>query len=123
MRSRSNRARLLVVEDEYIIATELAAALEEEGFTVVGPAATVARGHALLQDSRMDGAILDINVRGESIFPLADELARDDVPFLFFTGYDARVIPDRFADVPCCQKPFAPVSLIGIVEKRIVRPC
>jgi len=121
MRSRSNRPRVLVVEDEYMIATDMAAALEEEGFAVVGPAATVARGRALSQDGKMDGAILDINLRGESVFPLADELSRDNVPFLFFTGYDTRVIPHRFADVPCFQKPFNAASLIGIVEKQLMR--
>lgn len=105
--------RVLVVEDELLIACDLANALEEEGATVIGPAATLAQGEALCASGqRLDGAVLDINLQGQAVFPLADELRRTHVPFLFSTGYDGGAIPPRFADIPCCEKPVDTASLI-----------
>lgn len=105
-----------------MIAMDLVAALEDEGFDVVGPAATVAQGRALYRLEPVDGAVLDINLGGESVYALADELSRENVPFLFSTGYDCGMVPDRFAHVPCCQKPFDAAMLVIVIEDRIARP-
>lgn len=99
--------RLLLVEDEFLIASDLARLLRQQGAVVLGPAATVRSALDLLAtDASPDGAVLDVNLRGELAFPVADELWARGVPFIFTTGYSNDMIPDRFAGVPCCEKPF-----------------
>src|SRR3954467_14286390 len=82
---------LLVVEDEYLIAADLTASLESLGVEVIGPAASVEEALALVHNSsdRIDGAVLDINLRNERVYPVADVLIERGVPFVFTTGYDA----------------------------------
>lgn len=97
--------RILIVEDEYYLADDLRAALSQQGATIVGPASTVARARQLIDDGAPDFAILDINLKGELIFPLADDLRRRGIPFLFTTGYDAAIIPAAYRDVDRWEKP------------------
>jgi CheY-like chemotaxis protein len=98
--------RILVVEDEYLIMTDIASGLEQAGAEVVGPAATVDDALRLVRDaSRIDAAILDINLRGVMAFPVADALADRGVPFVFSTGYDRSILPQRYAKAPFCEKP------------------
>ncbi|MFO1131973.1 MAG: response regulator [Hyphomicrobiales bacterium] len=79
--------RILVVEDEALIAVMVEDMLTEMGSVVVGPAATIAQALALAQSEAIDGAVLDVNVRGERIDPVADVLAARSIPILFATGY------------------------------------
>jgi CheY-like chemotaxis protein len=98
--------RLLVVEDEYMVAADLARVLEERGADVVGPAGSVEDALELVaDDDRLDGAVLDINLHGERAYPVADALRERGVPFVFATGYDRWIIPDAYADVPRVEKP------------------
>jgi DNA-binding NtrC family response regulator len=115
MTERSLRGcTILVVEDEYLLAADLCAALVDRGAQVVGPAATVSGGKELLQNTpNLSSAILDVNLRGEPVFALADELIARDVPFVFTTGYDASIIPERFSIVRRCEKP---VRIAQVVE-------
>ena len=98
---------VLVVEDEYLIAADLAASLEALGVEVIGPAPSIGEALELVSDKgeRLDGAILDINLRGSRVFPVADALAKRGVPFVFTTGYEDGLIPNSYADVPRCLKP------------------
>jgi CheY-like chemotaxis protein len=99
--------RILLVEDDYFIADDLVAALEARGAEVVGPAASLSHAMTLIENAgRLDGAVLDINLQGESVYPLADALQERSVPFVFATGYDAQTIPARYAHVSVCEKPF-----------------
>ena len=101
-----NHCRILVVEDEYLLADELALELADEGAVVLGPAPSVKRALGLLAaEESLDGAILDLNLGGESAFPVADALIGRSVPLVFTTGYDAGAIPERFAHIPRCEKP------------------
>ncbi|MCC2976735.1 response regulator [Sphingomonas sp. PL-96] len=103
-----HQCRILVVEDEYLLADELALELADEGAVVLGPVSNISRALALLdEEARPDGAILDINLGGEPAFPLADALINRGVPLVFTTGYDARAIPERFAGIPRCEKPIS----------------
>jgi CheY-like chemotaxis protein len=105
--------RVLVVEDEYFIANDMAAALEECGAEVVGPSASVADAlHLIRNCGPLDGAIIDINLQGELAFPVARALSMCHVPFVFATGYDALVIPEPFQNILRCEKPvdFAKVA-------------
>ena len=109
---------ILVVEDEYLLADDLCSALANSDAIIVGPVATVDQAIALVRGTeRLNGAVLDVNLRGEPVFPVADELAARQVPFVFSTGYDATAIPERFQHVPRCEKPlnmFQLVKAIGI---------
>lgn len=100
---------ILVVEDDYFVADDLAATLEAAGAKVVGPAASMSVALGLIdQTDRIDGAVLDINLKGEMAYPVADALQERSVPFVFATGYDRQTIPARYAHVSVCEKPFEP---------------
>jgi DNA-binding response OmpR family regulator len=101
------RKRILVVEDDYLVAMDIVRALERAGAEVVGPAPAVEAALNALEQTVLDGAILDINLGGEMAFPVADALMARGVPFIFATGYDAQVIPLRFMHVKRCEKPMA----------------
>ena len=103
---------MLVVEDEYFIAEELRQALERLGTTVVGPVPTGEEALALLKSEPIDAAVLDINLRGEMSFAVADALEERAIPFVFATGYDRAAIPERFRDVPLWSKPFDAERLV-----------
>ena len=104
--------RVLVVEDEYFLADDLGRALTQLGAEVLGPVATRAEAFELLSTGeRIDLAVLDINLQGESVFPVADTLLEQGVPFLFATGYDQTAIPAQYQQVPRWEKPFAPEAL------------
>ena len=100
--------RVLLVEDEFLIASDLVRLLRQQGAEVLGPASSVRAALDLLQTAVQgpDGAVLDVNLRGEMAFPVADALHARGVPFVFATGYTADMIPARYASVPCCEKPF-----------------
>jgi len=98
--------RILVVEDQFLIAMELADQLEEAGCDIVGPASSVKQALKEMQQATLDGAVLDINLAGEWSFPIAEILAARGVPFLFLSGYDSRtIVPDQFAEAPRLPKP------------------
>lgn len=98
--------RVLIVEDEYLLADELELELADAGAIVLGPVGTIEDALALIgAEPDMDGAILDANLRGEMVFPAADLLLERGTPFVFTTGYDASVFPSRFAHIVRCEKP------------------
>lgn len=98
--------RILVVEDDYLIANEVAGHLTVHGVDVVGPVGEIdAALEAIMRTERLDGAVVDINLHGVSGFAVADALADRGVPFVFATGYDRAAIPSRFAAIGRLQKP------------------
>lgn len=107
MAERSLRGcRILVVEDEYMLADELEMELGDAGAVVIGPAGTVKDALAFIgSEQHLDGAVLDVSLRGDFIFPAADILIERGVPFVFTTGYDASIMPSRFQHVVRCEKP------------------
>lgn len=112
--------RLLVVEDEYLIAREVAQALRRAGAFVIGPAPTVAAALDLLaSEGAPDAALLDINLRGEMAYPVADALAGRGVPVVFATGYNFGSIPDRYAGVPRCDKPAEARTIVKALQNAI----
>lgn len=103
--SALHRKRLLVVEDEYLVADDMRCDLERLGADVLGPAASVGAAMSLLDRTPdLDGAILDVNLCGEMVFPVAGALHARGVPFVFWTGYDSVGIPDPYREVPRLQK-------------------
>lgn len=98
--------RILVVEDEYMLADELQTELDGADAVVLGPVGSLEDALELIRcEQNIDGAILDVSLRGEMAFPAADLLIERGVPFLFTTGYDRSAIPARFAEVVRCDKP------------------
>jgi CheY-like chemotaxis protein len=97
--------RVLIVEDEYFLADETRRKLEAAGATVVGPVGAVAAALDLLDTENVDAAILDIHLGEELVFPVADELERRDIPFVFATGYDPSILPAKFTGFTLCEKP------------------
>ena len=99
--------RVLVVEDEAAISLLLEDMLVDFGCEVVGPAARLATALDLAQDEALDIAILDVNLAGEPIYPVAAALVERKVPFVFSTGYGNAGIEDAYRERPVLQKPFA----------------
>jgi DNA-binding response OmpR family regulator len=104
--------KVLVVEDEALIAMDLGAALRKAGCRVVGPAPGVEQALRVIAAEEADVALLDVNLGGEEIFPVADELARRGVPFVFLTGYGRDALPERFRDRPTSPKPYSAKPLL-----------
>jgi CheY-like chemotaxis protein len=99
--------RVLVVEDEAAISLLLEDMLLDFGCEVIGPAARLSAALDAVEREAVDLAILDVNVAGEPIYPVAETLARKGVPFVFSTGYGSAGIKDAYRDRPVLQKPFA----------------
>ena len=109
--------RVLIVEDEYFLANDLEQALKARGAIVVGPIAELGEAYDQAVRDHFDLAVIGIDLRGEKTYPIADELMRHGVPFIFFTGYERKIIPERFAGVRLCQKPFNTSELIDELER------
>ncbi|MBS0248862.1 MAG: response regulator [Proteobacteria bacterium] len=98
--------RILVVEDEFLIRTLLEDMLADLGHEIAASAATVDEARTCAVAGGFDLAILDVNLEGEEIFPVAEILAERNLPFIFVTGYGAAALPDQFRGRPTLQKPF-----------------
>lgn len=111
--------KVLVVEDDFIVAFDMRMMLEEQGAQVLGPAATLMQARALVAGDAPQVAVLDVNLNGEFVFPLAEELLARGVPFLFATAYadDERLFPAAARDIPRLAKPVLPNVLIGRLKK------
>ena len=108
--------RILVVEDNLLLAEVTRLLLEDGGCAVVGPAGRLKRGLRLAQDEAIDGAILDINLHGEMSFPIAEVLHAREVPFIFVTGYEDRsIVPMAFRSAPRLDKPVTDEQLIDAI--------
>ncbi|MGY8661640.1 response regulator [Bradyrhizobium sp. UFLA05-109] len=97
--------RVLVLEDEYLLADDLERMLREHGAEVVGPIAAVREAFDAVMRDGFDMAIMNVTLQGQNAFDLADELTRQRVPFMFVTGFAAKAIPDRFRSVKLREKP------------------
>jgi CheY-like chemotaxis protein len=119
-----NGRHILIIEDEHIVAEAMSRMLRVWGATVIGPAATVDAALTLCRSTtRIDGALLDINLRGVRAYLVADELIGRGVPLVFATGYSDPTIPERYRSVGLLQKPFGPDdvarALFPILQKPV----
>jgi DNA-binding response OmpR family regulator len=112
------RPRLLVVEDETLVAMLIEDVLVDAGFDVVGPFGQAAKAITSLGNETVDAAILDVNLGGgERSYSVASELSERGVPYMFLTGYGRSGIDPRYAGVPVLQKPFDPQDLQQLVRR------
>ena len=104
--------RVLVVEDEFLVALELEEMVERLGFCVIGPAPTVAKARSLLERERPDVALLDVNLGGERSTPIAEFLRQQGIPFVLTTGYGRSQLSEpALVDAPRLSKPVDPECL------------
>ena len=108
MRNALAETRVLVVEDEALVALMVEDMLSDLGCVVVDVAGTLERGLSIVSDPdvALDAAVLDVNLGGEKVYPVADALAAKGVPFVFATGYGVAGISPRFSHVPALAKPY-----------------
>ena len=102
---------ILLVEDEYFIADAMQRGLEDSGAHVVGPAASVDDALELLGSTLVNGAILDVSLADEKIYPVAEVLTARGIPFVFATGYGASDLPAAWRHVPRYEKPVDPAAM------------
>jgi CheY-like chemotaxis protein len=111
------RARVLIVEDEIIVALFLEDLMADFGYEVAGVVSHLNEAMAHAPD--YDLALLDVHINGRPVFEFADRLAARGTPFVFATGYGARGIPDRHAARPVVQKPFQPADLKSMLAQAL----
>jgi len=123
--------RVMIVEDEALVAMVVTESLTNLGCSVVGPFSRCSEAMAAIESDEIDAAILDVNLDGEMVYPLADMLAERGVPFIFVTGYGAESIDSRFAHIPVIQKPverhvlqriFVPVPVPAVAADDVAKP-
>lgn len=112
----SARRAVLLVEDEVMIRMMVADMLEELGYTIAGEAGDIDEAVRLVQATDFDIAILDVNVNGKVISPVAEAVQLRGRPFIFATGYGAEGVPVKFRDRPTIQKPFQMETLARTIE-------
>jgi DNA-binding response OmpR family regulator len=119
-RAKLKNKRVLVVEDEALVSMLVEDELRDAGAEVLGPAASLGEALRLVEavaaDGGMDAAVLDVNLNGRHVAPVADKLAALGVPFLFATGYGDTCDTGGHETAPRLQKPFAPENLIAAVH-------
>jgi CheY-like chemotaxis protein len=106
--------RVMIVEDQYTIAAEMRRLLEPLGVELVGPFAGVDQAMKATQ-SAIDVALLDINLQGFSVFPVADELTLQGVPYAFVTAYEANVLPPAYQNAARIEKPVDRTALLRML--------
>ena len=106
------RYRVLLVEDEYYIADDMARALTKLGAEVVGPIPTRDKAlEVIASGTRLDAAVLDINLQGQMAYLIVDALQARGIPVVFATGYSENTVPQGYQHIPRWEKPFEPNRL------------
>jgi DNA-binding response OmpR family regulator len=112
---------IMVVEDEFLVANLIEHMLEDAGCAISGPFPRLAEAVDGAKREPCDAAILDVNLAGERIFPVAEILARRNIPFMFVTGYDGGSMPLEYAGCPRLHKPFKSAELLHALRD-LLRP-
>lgn len=113
--------RVLIVEDEAIIALMLQDMLEDSGFAVVGPAATVDEALGLSEAGEFDVAIVDVRLNGDFVYPVAERIRAIGRPFIFATGSGPEDLPPQFLGTPVLRKPYAAAAVDVAVRAALAR--
>jgi CheY-like chemotaxis protein len=112
---------ILIIEDNYLISQTARRGLESFGAIILGPAGTSAQARTLLASGACDAAVLDISLEGEDSFSIADDLAAQNTPFVFATGFGDEILPKRFAHVARVEKPYTSEDLASALAQ-LLRP-
>ena len=114
------RPRVLLVEDQAVVALEFESMLADLGCAVIGPFARVAPALHAARSEPLDGAVLDVNLAGERSFPIAHELLARQIPFFFVTGLTNAALPPPLQDVPSLIKPIRTQAFAALVQQFLV---
>lgn len=110
---------VLIVEDVVLVALDMCELLEHAGYNMVGPAHNVVDAMCVIDEERVDIALIDVNLDGDRSDAVADRLAKDGIPFAFITGYSAAGVPERHRDRPIIHKPFRLLDLKTAINKML----
>jgi CheY-like chemotaxis protein len=111
--------RILIVEDEFLIAMVLEGILEDEGCRIIGPASCVRGALLLVEQERIDAAVLDARLDRDPVTAIADALEARDVPFVFHSGYGPEHLPQQHRHRPLLRKPCDPSAIVKALSKAI----
>jgi CheY-like chemotaxis protein len=111
--------RVLIVEDEALVAMLLEGLLEEHDCDVVGPCSTLQSALDVVRTQTFDLAVLDVNLRGMMVYPVAELLAERHIPFLLLSGYGDGAIPPGHGDWKVCAKPFRAKDLVAMMQAEL----
>ena len=112
------RKKVLIVEDDFLIAQDLRAVLRSAGYKVCGTVASSAAAlKFLISDQRPDGVLLDVNLSDRDASPVAVLLASQGVPFVLVTAYERQQLPSAMRDRPCLSKPYSAESLVAMAAR------
>lgn len=109
--------RVLVAEDEFLVYLAIEEELRTNGYDVVGPFASVPDVRTALATEAIDLALLDINLSGELVYPVADELLARHIPVVFLSGYASAAVPEAYRRIPRLEKPYDPVKLVAALRQ------
>ena len=116
-RVRPAGRRVLIVEDEAMIAALIETILGEAGYSIVGPVATLERALATIERERLDAALLDIRINGHDAYAVADILMKRRIPFVFVSGFTRKQMPAAYRHCAYIAKPFAPDAILALLEE------
>lgn len=111
--------RVFVVEDEFLLAMQIEQELLSRGCSMIGPFGKLSEAIDAAPRHQFDLALLDVNLSGEMVYPLADELMRQRIPFVLVSGYGASNIPERFRAAPRVPKPYDPKALFEAIRQAL----
>jgi CheY-like chemotaxis protein len=114
--------RIILIEDEPLVAMEVESSLAEAGCDVVGSAGTMENARALVAAAQCDAALLDVNLAGHAVDELAATLTQRAIPFAFVTGYSRENLPQGFRDALVLRKPFSEAQLLAMIEVLLYQP-
>ena len=107
--------RILIVEDEYYLAADLAEALRAQDAEVIGPVGSFDEAMAAIESGGIDKVVLDMNLRGEMSFTVAERLDEAGIPYVIATGYSAESLPEALRGKPRIGKPFRPERVAAMI--------
>jgi CheY-like chemotaxis protein len=114
--------KILVVEDEMMVAMLIEDMLGDLGCETVGPVGRLEEALSMAEQCSVDAAVLDVNLNGRETYPVAEALQRRGIPFIFATGYGAAGLSQRFRDAPTLQKPFQERELARLLAEALEQP-
>ena len=120
-RARRAGRRVLIVEDEAMIAGLIETILSAAGWSVVGPVATLERALETIERERIDAALLDVRINGHDAFAAADVLMRRRIPFIFVSGFTRKQMPPGYRHCAYIAKPFAPDAILALLDEVVAR--
>lgn len=119
----TSRLQVLIVEDEAVVALDLALLLEDQGYICIGPAPSIESALSLLSQDSPDFCVLDANLRGKRPVEVARALAERGIPFVYLTGYSPDSLRDGLPPAPVLEKPLIVQTLLDHIDRAVGRGC